>query len=75
MTEPAAEDDSTLGEDILDSLSILNVSVCRLYDVGMALLEIKDPKTAELMDATHREGRFLGSLPVIADQPFEQPPN
>lgn len=58
-------------DHILNALNALNVTMLRLYDVGMAVLEHLDSDTASLLESTHDAGRFLGSPPHVSeDNPF-----
>lgn len=65
------EEQEKLLRAILDDLGVINITLCRIYDVQMALLAGADPETAKMIDNIHTEGKFIGSVPSIgAEDPF-----
>lgn len=62
-TDAQDEIDETLSVDeLLMSILITNM---RLYDVQMALLTLKDEKTAARLNAKHQSGGIVGSMPSL----------
>ena len=59
----------------VQNLSVMNVVMCRVYDALMALVEIQDPATAANLDDWHRAGKFMGSYPLLGDEPFDDMPD
>lgn len=43
------------------------IVLMRLYDIGMALLQIEKPGMADKLYQAHKEGRILGPMPSFRD--------
>jgi len=69
--EPIGRGAAAFEEEVLDALSAINVSLMRLYDAQMSLLQVSNPEFARYVSDTHDRGQLLGSPPVIGDNPFE----
>lgn len=56
------QEDSLSVEELLMSILITSM---RLYDVNMALLNLKDEKVATRLHNKHAEGGIVGSMPTL----------
>lgn len=59
-------------DNILQALNTINITLCRLYDVQMALLSLSNPEIKKIVEDTHEDGRFLGAPPILDDNPFDE---
>jgi hypothetical protein len=57
-------------DELMDAISTLNITFCRVYDAAMAILSKIDDDLAESLAASHEDGLFISSAPNLASNPF-----
>lgn len=60
-------------EELFQAIEVLNITLCRLYDVQMAILNHFNEEASVALQEAHEKGFFLGSAPALAPEPFYTP--
>lgn len=59
--------------ELIEAISILNITACRLYDAIMVIAHNLDPDLANEVESLHEQGKFMGSPPLMVEGAFGEP--
>lgn len=57
-------------EEMLNAMHFIAVTLMRIYDAQMALLENANPEMSEHLYQQHEKGRILTPPPFVDDAPY-----
>lgn len=64
------QDEIAASEEILNALHFITITLMRIYDAQMAMLENANPEMSEYLIQQHEKGRILTPPPFVDDNPY-----